>query len=118
MGGHIWLKGFLAFEPRVAYSQLVNARLSTGTLVRPLWLKGNAGRATSLHHNLYPGIRLTTDEKSRKNHKILGNQSLPRTLMIGTELVLEMSVHFNTLTRVLARESFIELGRGKRIVPN
>jgi hypothetical protein len=47
--GIIGLEGFLGFEPRVAESQLLNARLCTGTLVRPLCLQGNAGRAPSLN---------------------------------------------------------------------
>ena len=36
-----------------------------GTLVKPTCLRGNAGRVSSFR--LYPGIRLTTEEKSRKN---------------------------------------------------
>jgi hypothetical protein len=47
--GILWLEGFLGFEPRVAESQLLTAQLCTGTLVRPLCLQGNAGRAPSLH---------------------------------------------------------------------
>jgi hypothetical protein len=47
--GILWLEGFLGFEPRVAESQLLIVRLCTGTLVRPLCLQGNAGRAPSLH---------------------------------------------------------------------
>jgi hypothetical protein len=39
----LWLEGFLGFEPRVAESQLLKARLCTGTLVKPLCLRGNAG---------------------------------------------------------------------------
>jgi hypothetical protein len=39
----------LGFEPREAESQLLIARLCTGTLVRPLCLQGNAGRAPFLH---------------------------------------------------------------------
>jgi hypothetical protein len=60
--GILWLEGFLGFEPRVAESQLLIARLCTGTLVRPLCLQGNAGRAQSLHKI----IRLTTEENHGK----------------------------------------------------
>jgi hypothetical protein len=37
------------------------------------------------------------------------------TLKMGTELVLEMSMHFNTLTRLLAQESFVEFSRHESI---
>jgi hypothetical protein len=37
--------------------------------------------------------------------------ALPSTLKMGTELVLKMSEHFNILTRLPARENFIESGR-------
>ena len=45
---------------------VASARHCAGTLVRSPCLLGYAGRAPSLHHSLYPGIRLTTEEKSRK----------------------------------------------------
>ena len=38
--GILWLEGFLGFEPRVAESQLLIARLCKGILVKPLYLRG------------------------------------------------------------------------------
>ena len=61
------MERFLGFEPRVAWSQLPSARLCAGALVRPLCVRGNAGRAPSVHQSLHPCIRHTTEEKSRKN---------------------------------------------------
>jgi hypothetical protein len=63
--GILWLEGFLGFEPRFAESQLLIARLCTGTLVRPLCLQGNAG-VPRLCIKLYPGICLTTEENHGK----------------------------------------------------
>ena len=49
-------------------------------------------------------------------YEVLGSdQSLPSTLKMGTELVLETSEHFNILPRPLARENFIEFSRRENI---
>jgi hypothetical protein len=62
----LWLVGCLSSEPRLAQSQTGGVGLLSGAYVKPPRLgEGSAGRATTLH--LYPGICLTTEEKSWKN---------------------------------------------------
>jgi hypothetical protein len=67
------LGGSLRYEFRVAHSRLIN-----GTGIRHFGEAsvpgGNAGRAPTFE--LYPGIHLTTEEKSRKNLS-QGNKKVP-----------------------------------------
>jgi hypothetical protein len=57
----LWLVGCLGSESRLAQSQTGGMRLTSGALVKtPRLGHGSAG-------NLYPGVCLTTEEKSRKN---------------------------------------------------
>jgi hypothetical protein len=65
--------------------------------------------------NLYKitfNIRLDIFTATKFYEVFLGKQvtqSLPSTLKMETELVLETSEHFNILTRLLAQEIFIEI---------
>ena len=69
----------------------------TGTLVKPPCLRKNAGRAPSFE--LYPGIRLTTEEKARKNlsqgsRKVpFGHDSISRTAVFGYSLQFLLANH-------------------------
>jgi hypothetical protein len=83
--GILWLGGFLGFERRVAESQLLIARLCTGTLVRPLCLQGNAGRAPSLH-KIIP--RLTTEENHGKTS--VGVVETRLTEVLGTIRLVDL----------------------------
>ena len=63
-------------------------------------------------YNIIFNIRLDIFTAATFYDVFLGKQvtqSLPSTQKMGTELVLETSEHFNILTRLLAREIFIEI---------
>jgi hypothetical protein len=66
MGGHTLVGRLSGIWTQTGIVTASNARLYTGTFVRPPCLQGNAGRAPSLHKYYTPDIRLTTEDNHGK----------------------------------------------------